>query len=306
MNNVALHVDRLVCAVIVTFNPIQSLLNRLIVSIHKQVDWVVIVDDASSFPINGSIIEKNVTYILNSENKGLAEAQNKGIKWAIDNAATHVIIFDQDSEPIGDMVEQLISAEARLIELGQQVAAVGPIFTDIKSNETSPFLSLKKYSITKKNLPDFESYAEAFCLISSGQLIRCSVIREVGMMRGDLFIDFIDIEWGLRAGRKGYKCFGVFSAKMNHSFGDSSVQICNKTVSLHSPYRNYYITRNAIILYLSSYIPFAWKVADLRLFFKRNLLAIVLSTNKLVDLKFILLGIKDGLFIRGGKINISY
>jgi rhamnosyltransferase len=288
-------------AVIVTYNPTHSALVGLINSILNQVHNIVIVDNASVDSIKylaGNLVSY---FIQNDINKGLAEGQNQGISVALSNDASHVILFDQDSEPCENMVENLVYSERRLIELGFQVAAVGPRFIDIKSNETSPFLSLNKLGFNKKFAPDFEEYAEAFCLISSGQMIRSRIIREVGMMREDLFIDFIDVEWGLRASDKGYKCFGVFNAKMNHNYGDKSVKVRNKALSLHNPIRHYYIARNAIILYRSGSIPLVWKIADGMIYFKRLALYVLFSDNKAVHLKYIAAGIRDGLFGKTGE-----
>lgn len=293
--------EKSVCAVIVTYNPEKNALTRLVTAIKNQVKWIIVVDNASNSPVTDMIQDPDVFYILSPENDGIAGGQNRGIEWAMKNNATHVLIFDQDSEPANDMLERLLFAESRLIELGYEVAAVGPSYIDIKSKEISPFTSLESWHIRNKFTPDFENYAEALCLISSGQLIRCDIIEKVGAMREDLFIDFVDIEWGLRAGKKGYKSFGVFNAHMNHNFGDSYVKVGRKTLSLHSPLRHYYIVRNSILMYRASYIPLGWKIADSVKFIKRFLSYIIFSDDKLEHLKWMLFGIKDGLIGRAGK-----
>ncbi|MEO6922094.1 MAG: glycosyltransferase family 2 protein [Collimonas sp.] len=290
-----------VCAVIVTYNPEKDALNRLIAAIKRQVKWIVVIDNASNNSVADIVEDADVLYLPSPKNEGIAGGQNRGIEWAIKNDATHVLIFDQDSEPEHDMLEKLLLAESRLIELGHEVAAVGPSYIDVKSGEISPFTSLEGWHIRNKFSPDFENYTEALCLISSGQLIRCAVIHKVGAMREDLFIDFVDIEWGLRAGAKGYKSFGVFNAHMNHNFGDSYVKIGKKTLSLHSPLRHYYIMRNSILMYRANYIPLGWKIADGIKFFKRFLSYIIFSENKFEHLKWMMFGIKDGLIGRAGK-----
>lgn len=276
-------------------------MKRLLQSISGQVNSIVVVDNASEKFGLDVFDNYNVSYIQNSSNEGLATGQNIGIEFAKKNLATHVLIFDQDSEPNADMVERLLSAEEKLINMGYQVAAVGPKYIDVKTKEFSPFIFLKNFHILKKRKPDFDVFVESSCLISSGQLIRCCVFDVVGVMRDEFFIDFIDIEWGLRAGVNGYKSFGVLDAQMNHNLGDDYVRVGKKTVSLHSALRHYYIIRNSIFLYKDAHIPMAWKIADSVKFFTRFFSYFLLSNNKLKHLKYMLHGIFDGLTGRSGS-----
>ena len=62
-------------------------------------------------------------------------------------------------------------------------------------------------------------------LISSGSLIRLDVFDKVGLMLEELFIDFVDIEWGMRAKKNGYICYIANNVLMKHSIGDKSVKI---------------------------------------------------------------------------------
>jgi rhamnosyltransferase len=81
-------------------------------------------------------------------------------------------------------------------------------------------------------------------------------------MREDLFIDYIDIEWGLRAKAKGFQSFGVCDAEMYHSLGEEPISLLGKKFPNHSPLRHYYHFRNAIHLYKESWVPLNWKLVD--------------------------------------------
>lgn len=74
----------------------------------------------------------------------------------------------------------------------------------------------------------------------------------------ELFIDYVDIEWGLRAREKGYLCYGAFGAHMEHALGDDRVTFGGYKVPLHSPLRHYYQMRNATWLMKQSWLPRAW------------------------------------------------
>ena len=52
-----------------------------------------------------------------------------------------------------------------------------------------------------------ELYTSADYIISSGTLIHVDAFKAVGLMMEELFIDYVDLEWGLRAKKMGYHCF---------------------------------------------------------------------------------------------------
>ena len=105
---------------------------------------------------------------------------------------------------------------------------------------------------------------EADCVIASGSLIPVSTLEAVGDMEADLFIDLVDIEWGLRAKSQGYRNFISFSQVMAHTLGNGRISIFGKTISLHSPIRNYYSIRNSILLSQRRYIDIAWRFYFIR------------------------------------------
>ena len=53
-------------------------------------------------------------------------------------------------------------------------------------------------------------------LIPSGCLIPMSVLDKMGGMRDDLFIDYVDIEWGLLASHHGFQSYGVCTTHKHH------------------------------------------------------------------------------------------
>ena len=81
-------------------------------------------------------------------------------------------------------------------------------------------------------------------------------------MREDLFIDHVDLEWGVRARKAGWRLVAVPGAKLTHSLGDDVVRLPGRDqpVHVHSPIRNYYILRNTIALVRTSLLPGKWRV----------------------------------------------
>jgi rhamnosyltransferase len=249
-------------AIIVLYHPDQKLLERLLSSVAPQVHHLVVVDNTPQpDPALQTLLNRyteQVSYVPLGDNKGIAAAQNRGIQTVMGAGYSHVLLLDQDSFPASNMVHELLVAEAAMLNRHINVAAVGPLFIDEKNGTASK--AIRHGWMRVKRIPIDRSTTqpvEADYLISSGSLIRLSMMAEVGLMREELFIDWVDIEWGLRALRMNSKCYVVPSAVMTHSIGDNSVRVLAKDINLHNDTRNYYIVRNAA--YLLSLKTMGWK-----------------------------------------------
>ncbi len=255
----------MIAAVVVLYNPDIALFHRLLQSVVSQVEHAIVVDNTPGSsrglsPIPASYLER-VTYVPLGDNMGIATAQNAGIRLAMDGAYTHILLLDQDSIPAGDMVSQLVRAERDLLDSGCRVAAVAPLFFDSKTNKPSHAIQHKALWVKRVRIdPAVDAVVKSDYVISSGSLIRVSAFRTIGMMLDALFIDWVDIEWGLRAAAHGYSCFIIPAAIMEHSLGDEVVRIPGRDVHMHSDIRNYYIVRNATYLLRVKSMGPRWRV----------------------------------------------
>lgn len=99
------------CAIIVTYNPIVSRVKKLINSLEEQnCDYFVI--DNSPNKIDDLTTER---YKWLGGNKGIAQAQNEGIQWALEAKYPYIIFFDQDSDIQKEFVPTLLSAMKKKI-----------------------------------------------------------------------------------------------------------------------------------------------------------------------------------------------
>lgn len=245
--------NRVIAAIIVLYYPGREALNRLLLSVIDQVDIAFIVDNTPA-PSEEVIMlvarfAPRAHYIPLMENIGIAAAQNVGIEKGIAAGCSHVLLLDQDSALPGGMVEGLLAAEAALLRDGKEVAAVAPQFIDEKSRKPSAAIRHRYFSIQKLQLdPSSADPVEADHVIASGSMIRISVFQSIGRMREDLFIDWVDIEWCMRARSQGFICYYAPNVAMKHSVGDSIATVLGRDVHLHTDLRNYYMLRNAIYL----------------------------------------------------------
>ena len=262
--------DLSVCAIIISYNPCLDTLEKMLCALKTQVSQILVVDNGSDIEIITWLnLRDDIVFIALGCNLGIATAHNKGISWALKHNYTYVLLMDHDSIPMSNMVQHLLNTMNYLLIQNIQVAAVGPTTKNIAIGRSFYFiriigLKVKKIFCNKRTV---NKYIAADFLISSGSLISLQILKNIGLMEEDLFIDLVDIEWFYRAKHKGYQAFGVCDAVMHHSFGDNSVRFWFghwHYISLHhNPLRCYYQYRNSIILYKKNYIPLRWVLSDI-------------------------------------------
>ncbi|MBN2645368.1 MAG: glycosyltransferase family 2 protein [Desulfuromonadaceae bacterium] len=288
-----------VWAIVVTYNPDLEVLARQVDTLVSQVCRIVIVDNGSTCNLAGWLPGcwyGSVELVLLEKNLGIATAHNRGIERAQQAGADYVLLMDQDSLPQPNMVAELLRAS----RAGSNVAAVGPRYLDERQNNPPPFIRIEGMRIKRLNCQPQRSVVAVDYLISSGCLISLAVLRKVGGMRDDLFIDYVDIEWGLRAKHFGLQSYGCCTAHMLHTIGDEPVRFWGRRIPMHHPLRHYYHFRNAILLYKLPWISLNWKMVDgLRLCLKYVFYSLF-SRDGLSQWRMMTLGVWHGLAGRSG------
>lgn len=261
-----------VFAVIVTFHPDIFQLKVLLDCLGGQCEEVIVVDNGD--PNDGSVLKcisetsfaKEKFYLVRlGENLGLAKALNVGLEYALKKNVDFVVMSDQDSVPAHDMVHNLIMAYEDLAAKGFRVGAIGPVFTDLHTGVTHPFQVQfdGSYFYGHKAPTSTSPHVEALTLITSGTLIPAAVIKDVGLMREDFFIDQVDIEWCHRARWNGYRLFGTGQAKMHQRMGEAQLRVWFfgwRYESAYSPMRIYYRLRNFVVIWKLDFVESSWKV----------------------------------------------
>lgn len=289
-------------AIVVTFNPERDVLLREFELLATQVDKIWLVDNASRQSlaawVSGLSWADKLELVQMSANLGLGAAQNAGIQLARAAGASHVLILDQDSEPMPDMVDRLLGASDRLQSAGVRLAAVAPVYADSATGPASGFVRLGWLDFKKQSALSGQDVVEADFVISSGSLVPVIVLDDIGPMDESLFIDHVDTEWCLRAQSKGYRLFGVPGARMVHTLGDRRTRIWFlrwRNVPYHSPFRYYYILRNSLLMQRRAYMPLKWRVAELIRCCRVVCFYGLFAPQRRACLRMMLRGIVDGL-----------
>ena len=252
-----------VCAVVVTYNPSEEV-EGLIRALTSQCDQIVVVDNASKQEgrrrIEDACESHGAALIALEDNTGIAHAQNVGIEYARECGCGLVLLSDDDSLPPPDMVSGLVDA-LRRAQCEGRVAAVGPLVGELKPGGDQLVYVARRWGPRRAAPHELERpHLPVAFLIASGCLIDLAAIDDIGMMNDALFIDHVDLEWGLRARTLGWSLICATGVHMGHSLGDETVRIPGRKqpVHLHGPVRNYYLSRNTLLLMRSGLLGVPW------------------------------------------------
>jgi len=303
-------VSRHIAAVVVTYHPQSSILSKTIEATLPQVDELIVVDNASPVESLRAVpVHEAIAMLRLGENKGVAEAQNVGILEAKRRGATHVLLLDQDSLPVSDMVSRLLQALEVLVSSGESVAAVGPRWTNTLNGQQRPFSPMEIVRNRSDSTRRAGSCVESDTLISAGSLIPLTMIDAVGLMDARLFIDQVDTEWCLRARAKGFRVFGVNEAGLDQALGDTSHRIWLigwRNFVSHKPFRYYYIFRNSVLLHRRPYIKKDWKAWNVVVLTALLCIYGVLVGPRVSNVAMMWRGLRDGFRGVTGRLDVAH
>ena len=284
-------------AILVLYNPNLNQTLPAIKSLEKQVDEICLIDNTPGQNIANEFIDiQNIHYIALGENRGIAAAQNVGIRYFINQGFDLVLFSDQDSSAPVDIVSSLIDVYYRLTDVNIAIAAIGTRAINKQTN--IPYPSKSKELGTPKEIPETTNITECYSIISSISIIPLNALRLVGGFDEGLFIDGVDHEWCWRAWHNNkLRSFIAEDAKILHMLGEGDQKIGSKSVAISSVFRVYFQFRNFIWLKKRRYTPHFWiKKNKIKYFFKMLYYPIMVKP-RIKYLKNIIYGIRDGYFI---------
>lgn len=288
-----------VFAIIVTYHATPAHVLRLTSSLANQVDTIIVVDNGSAnLAALRMCVEHDprIALIALAQNMGIAFAQNAGIDHARKAGAHYLIYFDQDSVITDEFVQPLKAAFVSL-SAAHKVALVAPIFKDEKNGFFYPLIWLNRHGLRRKIIPVGNETAPIpiSIAISSGTFTSMAVMDRVGGMRSEFFIDYVDIEWCLRAVNAGYALFAIPAVCMLHSIGDSSMPFLKWRLVIHSEWRRYYRIRNGFWMLRLPHVPMLLALREVLINIAHQGVLLLTQKNRKLQLKHFLRGVRDGL-----------
>jgi len=290
--------------IIVAYNKnIKLILNR-IKNIYTDVDnFYVINNSDNNFT---RVKNKKFTIINLNVNLGIAAAQNLALFQAYKNKNDYILFSDQDTIFPENFIKKIFNFYVYANKKYKNVFAVAPNLFDRNKNVLSGFVkrffifrnTIFKDQNNSKNLDG--KITEA---MSSGMFINAKILKKIGYLNEDYFLDWVDFDLCWRAINKGYNIIGSNNIVASHYLGNNNIKIFNKSFHIHRPFRSYYVVRNGINLSLYSYkINIFWRI---NIFFNtlRYLVGYILFTRPFIKVfKFVTLGLTHGALNILGKI----
>ena len=280
-----------VCGLVVTWQPDDGVIERL-ERLRGQVDHLILIDNGSTTPAAGWIADWAATvgarYVRNERNLGLAGPFNVGARMALDDGCDWLCIVDQDTTVSASLVADMLAARVTHPR-PSRVAMIGPV----------------THWQTSKRCTD-RLWTRRQLVISSGSLLSLSAWQEVGGFREDYYVDMVEAEYCLRLGTRGYRVILACRATIDHRIGQPTThRFLGHTLSVsnHSAWRRYYITRNRIRTWLSywRHAP-AWVAFDAFGHFRSTDYMVMFEQGRRAKLAATAAGARDGLLGRMGEL----
>ncbi len=193
-------------------------------AIRRECGKVFVIDNgsapASLKALRAAAKKARVTLIELGENTGIAHAQNVGLELAFKARAEAVLLFDHDSTPLAGYTKAILAAYAGLrVRLKAPVILGGRVY-DVNKREYARHPLYTRFGFTRRGAAAGEILGPALMVIASGSLVSREVYEKIGGMREDLFIDYVDWEFCLRARAKGgFQTYITGDAVLEHARG---------------------------------------------------------------------------------------
>nr|WP_208545294.1 glycosyltransferase family 2 protein [Caballeronia arationis] len=288
MTNDVLHTG----AVVVFYHPDRACVGRA--NLLARTVRCVVVDNTPGTTSAATLgLDEHVIYIANGANVGIAKAINQGVRALVQDGCGSAILFDQDSEPPATLLTELPRSIVREELAGRRVAIAGPAYDDPRLRGVAPFVRFGWWKL-KRIAPEGNAPVDVDFLISSGSCINLRYWDEIGPMDDALFIDFVDLEWCVRAKRKGFRVLGVPWVRMTHELGGEPVRVLGRAYPMHGPLRHYYQFRNVVALIKRSAMPMTWKSTEIIKLPVRIAIYCMWPSERAEHLKMALRGLRDG------------
>ena len=278
-------------AVIVIYNPDIGLLSAVIEALHQQVDRLCIVDNSTDESLSVATLAENIEYIPLYENRGIATAQNIGIRSLINQQCSYILLADQDSIASPDMVREL-KRRHRTLSRVYNIAAIGPLPINRKTGK--PYTRIGDERILRHLRHEGYEFFETHSIIASFSLLSAEALLRIGMMNEKLFIDFVDQEWCWRARENGMRIFIAPDLTFSHEQGCYRRRF-GLDLNISSPSRLYFQIRNLLWLAQHDIAPKSWKRLNLKKLCYKIIGYPLFVTPRAAYFRSIVRGIKDGI-----------
>jgi GT2 family glycosyltransferase len=222
-------------------------------------DAIIVVDNASTDATLDRTFPSNTTVVRNSENLGTSGAIRIGLAHALEHRFDWAWLFDADSVPEPDALENLLAFFERLPPAEQErVCFLACRLATATGEPRDRPMIFTKSSIEYVSLNPPGGFSECDCFIWTGSLFRMAAVAKIGLPSADYVLDMAELEYGYRARQLDFTSYMVHSGVTHQDVGRSpgvqsrTARFGPFSVRLFeiSPIRCYYHVRNMLYFWL--------------------------------------------------------
>jgi rhamnosyltransferase len=230
--------------IFVLYQPTEEFLSNLIKARGLCPNMVAVDNSPEADPrLHECLREQGIQVMYNRNQGGLAGAYNRGAEILLERKCEVIFLLDQDSDIEALFFKKMMQA---CRELGTDEFLVGPKIYEVNLEKCMPVFQPGKYLPKRLPIDDQnEGMFPSLCIISSGSAISAAAYRKLGTFREDYFIEYIDIEYSLRAVSQSIPVYMNAAVTMRQTTGKIE-RHGDKYTTNHMAWRRYYGARNAV------------------------------------------------------------
>jgi GT2 family glycosyltransferase len=250
--------------VTVTFNSgsvIRDFLNSVLTQSYDGFT-LYIVDNASSDATLSCVAEHNdsrIIVIQNPLNVGAAEGNNIGIKAALQDGCSHIMLVNNDTILDRDLSRELLTGlERHAVDMvvpkilyfdePGKIWSAGGYFSGFRG-------SARHFGSDRKDDGKFDDSRAVEYSPTTCMLIRREVFDRVGFLDPNYFAYFEDTDFCYRARTKGIKLFYIATARLLHKVSSLTGRDSNFTIRYSIRNHVYYMMKNFPLWQRLYYFP---------------------------------------------------
>lgn len=266
------------CSITVLYNPSKEELNN-ISSYSSYVDNIIIVDNSKESHENEirNMINNNLEFIHYPNNIGLCSAMNEAMKIAKSKAYKWALLMDSDSR----LNNNIIKSYEDYLEMtnDDKIAILAPVHIFDRSNNH-----------------EYQGAKKLDWAMTSGCYYNVDIFEAWGGFLDELFVDGLDIEYGYKVNKQGYKIIEIGNVSiMHHPAETKTIKLFNKIIFKYgyaSPWR-YFMKQRCLVYCIFKYKAYKLLINYLYAYVK----VILFFPNKIDYLKEMHKGTKTGLIL---------
>jgi rhamnosyltransferase len=230
--------------IFVLYHPTEAFLRNLDIAAATGRNLIAIDNSPhADAPLYEALQRQGVAVLHNANRGGLAGAYNRGAEILLERGCEVIFLLDQDSD-IGDGFFDAMMQACERME--GPAFILGPKIYEIHLEKFMPVLPPgRRWPRPVKMREPKEGLFETLFVISSGSAISAEAYRRLGAFREDFFIEYVDVEYGLRANSRGVPVLMNAAVTMRQTTGHIERHGRLFTTN-HAAWRRYYGARNGV------------------------------------------------------------